>query len=174
MKNVIEDETPPDMLDTVVKTLCTGPLTHSNILKNCKDSLYNKLLSHFNIEDDGTMKRIFDYTCVVSTRIETWIERFEHRYGKNCVKLRNLARGLTNNPELIDILCTPNLTAHSLRICHGKHIRSKYPEGADEIIKKHVQMFHDTAQEWCDIVEEFIQVCDNKAPMLYRCERVFF
>tara|TARA_B110000858_G_C17751819_1_gene450073 strand:+ start:247 stop:816 length:570 start_codon:yes stop_codon:yes gene_type:complete len=189
MKNIIEDDTPADMLHTTVKTLCTGPLTHSNIRHNFSTYLYDNLATQFSIgtislkshyPKRGNGKRIFDYACVSAVKLDTWIEMFIRRYSISNIKLITLARRLTDNPVLIECICAPGLTVHSLRVCHGKLMRSRYPEGAegaegaDQMIKKRVQMFHDTAQGWCDKVNEFIETCDKKAPMLCRSEHVNF
>jgi hypothetical protein len=183
MKNIIENDTPATMVDVTVKTLCKGSLTPSNMSKNFSDHLYDNLVSHFNIDPvslnkpyptKGIMKQIFDYGCLSSVKLEGWIESFTHRYSLSCIKLVTLANRLTDEPELIMCLSEPGLTVHSLRVCHGKLMRKKYPDGADQMIKKRVQMFHDTAQEWCVKVNEFMETCDKKAPMLYRCERVNF
>ena len=183
MKNIIENDTPADMVDVAVKTICKDSLTPSDMHNNFSNDLFDNLVSHFNLEPvslekpypkRGTMKRIFDYGCVASLKIDGWIETFTHRYSSSCVKLLVLARGLTDEPELIMCLSEPGLTAHYLRVCHGKLMRKNYPEGADQMIKKRVQMFHDTAQEWCDKVNEFIEICDRKAPILCRSDRVTF
>jgi len=155
MKNVI----PEDMAGSA-SVLCRGNLTPENILQNYNDS---------NLTFD----------------IVKCIELFTYRYHIATIKLNNLVHSFTDEPELIRVLTAPGLTPETLRLCHGRLMRvhtdqmvKKVHGGrlrlqADQMIKKKVQMFHDTAQEWCDAVGEFMQVCDKRAPPLYRCERVY-
>lgn len=186
MKNVIKNDTPADMLDVAVNTLCSGSLTPLNISNNLSNNMFDNLVSHFNIEPpeppepqdkppkEGTMKRIYDYGCKASLKIDGWIENFIHRYSLSCYKVLTAARSLTDKPELISKLCDPELTAHSLRVCHGELMRKEYPDDADQMIKRRVQMFHDTAQEWCDHIALVIETCDKAGPMLCRSDRVTF
>jgi hypothetical protein len=189
MKNIIEDDTPADMLDIVVTTLCKGSPTRSDIQYNFSTYLYENLATHFRVGSislksrypkEGSGKRIFDYACVSATKLDAWIEMFLRRYSISHTKLIALVHRLTTDPVLIEcmctplLMCTPLMTVHSLRVCHGKLMRSQYPEGADQMIKKRVQMFHDTAQDWYKEINDFVETCDTKAPMLCRSERVEF
>ena len=92
MRDIIKIDTPADMLDTVVDTLCRGPhrLTGPVIYKNCMESLFDDLSSELsivpvdlgaamNFSVDGD--RLFKYVCVVGARIDIWIQKFLKQYS---------------------------------------------------------------------------------------------
>lgn len=176
LRNVIEDDTPKNMLDTVVNTL-QGE-TKEEIMYNYANNMYEALSNIYGIKNIPLDRKhlnhpVVVYGCKSVTLIDGWVDTFLKRYEICKIKLDKLARRLTDDPKLISILCG-DCTPHKLRVCHGAAIREQYPRGAENMVKKRVQMFHDTAQEWCNIVDEFIETCDKKAPMLCKSEHVNF
>jgi hypothetical protein len=144
MKNVIPEEiSDADIVSTLCNT-CRGSLTPENILQNYNESDLQIL------------------------HIEKYIELFTHRYRIATTKLHYLASRLTDKPELVRLLTVPGLTPEALRLCHGRLTRLQ----SDQMVEKKMRMFHDTAQEWCDAVGEFMEMIDRRVPLLYRCERV--
>ena len=165
LRNVVDDDTPPDMLGTVLDTLLETHEGTLDLMTNYTEHLFDAL----SVYDKDDVER---YGRQSALQIDGWIKKFNKRYAISTTKLVNLSHRLTDDPDMIAILCG-DCTAHALRVCHGKKIRKQYPE-AENMIKKRVQMFHDTAQEWCTLVDEFIETCDKKAPMLCRSPHVNF
>ena len=166
LRNVVEDGTPRDMLDTVLDTLLETCEGTQDIRTNYTENLLGAL-SAYDVRD------VERYGRRSALQIEGWVGEFNKRHTIATTKLETISHRLTDDPDMIAILCG-DCTAHALRVCHGKKIRRKYPAAAENMVKKRVQMFHDTAQEWCTAVEEFIETCDKKAPMLCRSTHVSF
>lgn len=177
LRNVIEDDTPKHMLDTVVNTL--NGETEEEIMRNYTTKLPVALASLYGfISPLPTNKKHLKHPINVFGRksvdlIDGWIKKFLKRYKICKDNLEYIARRLTDDTGLIAILCG-DCTPHKLRAYHGAAMRKKYPPGAENMVKKRVQMFHDTAQEWCDAVDKFVETCDKKGPILCRSERVTF
>ena len=164
LRNVVEDGTPYKMLSIVVDTLLGE--NEYEMMSNYTGNLHDALCE-FNTDEVG------EYVRQSALLIDGWIENYLQRYSIASIKMDNLVHRLTDEPDLIAVLCG-GCTPDALRICHGQIMRREYPRGAENMIKKRVQMFHDTAQEWCTTVDEFIETCDKKAPMLCRSLHVNF